>query len=124
MGPGLQSQHSSFEAVEDGSWCSENEWVEFHLVPFLFRDLTERSVLLSLGFVFVFISCIRDISNLQYCDLPWANHVLEHGLLIVQQIASRFFSVLLSMSLKDLVVRSRGWGILCPGGSHLLPNIA
>ena len=52
-------------------------------MPFLFQDLAETFVLLNLGLVLVFISCVRHVSNLHYCDLLRANHVLEHGLLTV-----------------------------------------
>ena len=52
-------------------------------MPFLFKDLAERSVLQNLDFVLVFISGVRYISNLPKSDLLWANLVLELGLLCV-----------------------------------------
>ena len=68
-------------AMEDGTLHSQDDRGKFHLMPFLLKDLAERSVLQNLGLVLVFISCIRYISNLQYCYLLSTNHVLKQGLL-------------------------------------------
>ena len=51
------SCHSSFEAIEVGFLRSYNNWVSFHLMPSLFKDLVDR--LLNHVLVFLFLYPLR-----------------------------------------------------------------